>query len=188
MDFPTLKNRVQQRLTQFHSLREQETRLRKEVQSLKQLQEARQLVSEIIKNTAQRIQTNAHQQIAAVVTDCLQSIWGYGVRFGIVFEQKRNKTETSFVIYDQFQNEIDPLSDGGGLIDVVSFALRLCCLVMTIPAKRRLLLLDEPFKHLSIEHREAIAQLLERLARDLEIQFVLVTHWQDLQLGKIIQL
>jgi DNA repair exonuclease SbcCD ATPase subunit len=48
--------------------------------------------------------------------------------------------------------------------------------------------LDEPFKFVSAGHRTAVRGMIEGLARDLTVQFIMVTHINELRCGKIIEL
>jgi len=144
---------------------------------------------EILQRLAQQTQQQVHKCIAEVVTRCLDTVFGDDAyEFEIQFERKRGKTEAKLVfLRDGF--EIDPMdAAGGGVIDVCGFALRLACLILKSPPSRRLLVLDEPFKHLSKNYRPRIRCLLEALADDLKIQFIMVTHDPDLQTGKVVEL
>ena len=68
---------------------------------------------------------------------------------------------------------MDPLdSNGGGVVDVMSIALRLCC--VTLSTKARVLLLDEPFGHLRGEARDKLGELLAIIADRLNVQIIMV--------------
>ncbi len=69
---------------------------------------------------------------------------------------------------------------GGGVADVVGFVLRVIVLCMTRPKSAPVLVLDEPFRHVSNEHLRGCAQLLRELNRSAGIQFVIVTHKPEL--------
>lgn len=140
---------------------------------------------QIIQNVAQRIQQEAHSRVASIVTKCLQAI-GYDYEFKVIFERKRGKTEARLV-FMRGENEVNPRECGGAL-DVASFGLRLACLMLSRPAPRRLLVLDEPFKQVGKPHSERIGELLSRLSKDMEVQIVLVTHNQALRIGSVIDL
>ena len=142
----------------------------------------------IIQTIAATIQEEAHSKIAGVVSRCLESIFDEPYEFKITFERKRGKTEArlSFIRDDM---EIDPLSaSGGGVVDVAAFALRLACLVLSVPRKRRTLILDEPFKFLSKDYRGNTKQMLEILSVEMEVQFIMVTHIPELECGKLIEI
>lgn len=160
------------------ALSEAENRLEIAVQAQKLLQ-----------GVAEAVQQQAHQQIAAVVTRCLEAVFGEDAyEFVIQFEQKRGKTEAQLL----FRRDglcVDPTSSaGGGVVDTASFALRLACLILSRPAKRRLLVLDEPFRFLSREYRPAVRELLLTLAKELGVQIIMVTHSTELVCGKVVEL
>jgi DNA repair exonuclease SbcCD ATPase subunit len=69
-------------------------------------------------------------------------------------------------------------STGGGAGDIVSFFLRVALLV--ISGKRRLLILDEPFKGVDAERKPIALQVLKELTEDLGIQVICVTHDQKI--------
>jgi ABC-type Fe3+/spermidine/putrescine transport system ATPase subunit len=60
--------------------------------------------------------------------------------------------------------------------------------VLGHPTKRRLLVLDEPFKFLSEQYRPAIRELIEQLAQELQFQFIVVTHIKELEMGDVVVL
>lgn len=139
------------------------------------LQEARALAQAV----AERLQTRAHARISAVVTRCL-AIFREPYEFRIVVERKRGKTEARFVL-GRGGLDVDPLTaSGGGVVDVAAFALRVAAIVMRRPPGRRLLVLDEPVKHLSGGYRPAFRAVLEALASELSLQVILVTHYPEL--------
>lgn len=152
--------------------------------TLEHLGEAQRIVQHI----AQTIQQAAHDRIARIVSRCLEAVFEEPYEFHINFERKRGKTEAELTFLRNGE-KIDPLTaSGGGVVDVASFALRLACLVLTQPQKRRLLVLDEPLKHLSQNHAGRVREMLMELSMDLKVQFIMVTHQPKLQVGKVIEL
>jgi len=145
--------------------------------------------AEIIRECGQAIQTRAHEQIAAVVGKCLRAVFEENAfEFRILFETKRGKTEARLAFYMD-GNEIDPLGgSGGGALDVAAFALRLAALILSKPARRRLIVLDEPFRFLSSDYIDRAREMLRILSEDLDIQFLIVTHEQGLASGNIIRI
>jgi DNA repair exonuclease SbcCD ATPase subunit len=94
-----------------------------------------------------------------------------------VFELKRGQTEARAVLIDAQGNELDPVqSVGGGILDVVTFGLRLACLALMRPRPAQVLILDEPFRFLSEQYRENVKRLMVELSEELGIQIILVTH------------
>lgn len=144
----------------------------------------------IVQEVAEKVQQTAHKRIADVVTRCLKAVFGEeeAYEFRINFSQKRGKTEAELVFVRDGM-EVDPYDgSGGGVIDVAAFALRLACLMLSLPKRRKLLVLDEPFRFLSVDYRPQVRALLELLAKDMGIQILMVTHAPDLVCGKVIEL
>ncbi|MCH8068353.1 MAG: ATPase, partial [Candidatus Marinimicrobia bacterium] len=70
---------------------------------------------------AQNIQQQAHDQIAGVVTRCLQAVFDDSYEFHIDFERKRGRTEAQ-LYFSRNGNRLDPMSaSGGGCVDLASF-------------------------------------------------------------------
>ena len=144
----------------------------------------------ILQAAAEAVQQQAHRRLASVVTRCLKAVFGEedAYEFRIRFEQKRGKTEAQ-LLFARDGMEVDPVdAAGGGVIDVAAFALRTACLLLTVPPKRRLLVLDEPFKMLSRTYRARVRQLLITLAEEMSLQIIMVTHSEELIAGKVVEL
>lgn len=151
---------------------------------------AAQEAQRILQHAAQAVQQEAHQRISATVTRCLKAVFGPDAyTFRIRFDRKRGKTEAVLCLERGGEVLEDPVNElGGGVVDVVSFALRLAALLTGVPRRRRLLVLDEPAKHLSQEFRPAFRALLESLATELGVQILMTTHSRELVTGKVVQL
>lgn len=166
-------------------LKEEKSRLEKAYIKLENVEKSRVIIQEV----AQRIQAEAIGQITSIVSKGLQTVFDEPYTFKINFEKKRGRTEASMV-FERDGLELDPLSaSGGGVIDVAAFTLRIACLVLSRPSVRPLLILDEPFKHVSAAngYLEKVPVLLESLAEDFGIQIIMVTHIDELKVGKIIE-
>lgn len=188
MDFQQLRTQTNQLLSNYQhgcqQVKEEKEHLLTAQQHLTASQEAQLLFQEV----AKQVQQSVHQEITKVVTHCLSTIFEDSYEFAILFEKKRGKTEARPVFYRD-GNELDPLTAaGGGVCDVASFALRLACLMMQRPRVRRLLVLDEPFRHLSKNYHPKVITLLETLTERLGLQILMVTHSNGLACGKIIEL
>lgn len=140
----------------------------------------------ILQAVAQTVQTSAHDKISRVVTRCLKAV-GWDYEFKIHFDRKRGKTEARMVFLRQ-GHEVKPIeASGGGPVDIAAFALRVACLILATPKKRRLLCLDEPYRNINGQmYRERAAKLLETLSRELQIQVILATGEKWLRIGKVI--
>lgn len=179
-------NRLSFRLKESRSLVERETiRLEREREMEADLATARDLVQKV----SQQIQEQVHSRVAKLVTDCLRAVFGpEAYEFRVDFDRKRSKTEAQLVFVRDGET-LDPLSAcGGGVVDVTAFALRLACLLFSRPRKRKLLVLDESFKHVSSHYISNVAGLLEKLADEYGVQILLVTHRDELAVGTVVKL
>ena len=74
--------------------------------------------------------------------------------------------------------QISPLdASGGGVVDICSFALRLS--LWSLNKNRPVLLLDEPFKHLSRNLHGKALRMLKEVSRKLNVQIIMVSHNEE---------
>jgi DNA repair exonuclease SbcCD ATPase subunit len=133
----------------------------------------------VLQLVAKQTQENIRYKLEDIVNLSLSTVFGSRYRFQIKFEIKRGQTEAALVLFDGV-NEIDPIeSNGGGINDVLSFALRIALLILS--KNRRILILDEPMKFISADLREFCYEIMAKLSHDLGIQIICVTHEEELK-------
>ncbi len=166
-------------------VKQERTALREAIENVSAALEAQQVVQAASKAT----QEQAHRSIADVVSKCLEAVFGEeSYEFVVKFHQKRGKTEAE-LLFRRDGQEISPMkASGGGAIDIASFALRLAALMLSTPRKRKLLVMDEPFRFLSKQYRASARQLLKTLAEETGIQFIMVTHVDEFRIGSVVEL
>jgi hypothetical protein len=138
----------------------------------------------LINDVAERIQAAMHEGISGVVGLCLDAVFDDPYTFRIRFDQKRGKTEAVLELSRDGGVYDDPLNEvGGGVIDIVSFALR-CAYLLLRPGLRRVVVLDEPFRYVRGDaYRTRTRDILARLADDFGFQFVLNTDVNAFRAG-----
>jgi len=142
----------------------------------------------VLQEVAAGLQQHAHQRISRLVSECLRTVFDEPYTFRIEFTATRGRTH-AHLLFERDGATVDPLSaSGGGVVDVAAFALRLSALMLTQPPARKLLVLDEPFRFVSADYRPRCRVMLESLASELDVQIIMVTHFDDLQCGTVIQL
>jgi hypothetical protein len=190
IDLSSVRKQVDQLLLQHSNsvnrVEEEETalvRLRKDEKNAIEAQK-------ILQQVAQGVQQIAHERIAGVVTRCLKAVFGPDAyEFKVDFVSKRGKTEAEL----RFVRDGHVLSPreacGGGTVDIAAMALRLCRLMWTVPARRRILLLDEPLKSVNgAKYRRAVPELLMTLAKEMQLQIIFTTNEKEYFCGKVIRL
>lgn len=126
----------------------------------------------------------AKVQIESLVTKCLQYVFNTDIKFVIEIEELRNKANAEFYIITEADDIIiktkPELSRGGGVVDIVSLALRIAFLQIHKPPISGPLLLDEPAKHVSDEYIYNVGDFLQQTSEMFNRQILMVTHNQHL--------
>jgi DNA repair exonuclease SbcCD ATPase subunit len=180
-----IDNRLMERRASVVSLK----RERGLYDDLVQRKDTAQSANAVLQTVCAQIQTTVHKSVSDIVTRCLRAVFGEDAyEFRIIFEQKRGKAEA--VMQFVRNGEIyDPMTQsGGGVLDVAAFGLRLSALLLSSNRYRRVLILDEPFRFLSVEYRSQIRDLIETLSKELDFQFIMVTHAKELEIGDVVQI
>lgn len=129
----------------------------------------------LIQEAALETQAKLRVHLTAIATAALAAIFpDKGYEFDVQFETKRGRTECVLQLR-QGDVTTDPMvAHGGGVVDVLSFALRAS--FWSISRTRPVLVLDEPMKFLSQDLREAAADMLRDVSTKLGVQVIMVTH------------
>lgn len=131
----------------------------------------------IIQNVAQQTQESLSWYINDMVTAAIEAVFPEdGFQFFLEFVQRRGRTEADLFLADSKGNRIKPSdAEGGGLVNVVAFALRVALWSLT-KASRAVLILDEPFHFLHSRDAHAkVAELLSTISERLGLQIIMVT-------------
>jgi hypothetical protein len=141
----------------------------------------------IVQEVAAAVQQAAHGLIGTVVTRCLKSV-GFGYDFELEFVGKRGKTEVIFwFIKDGVKHRPYDMVPGGAL-DIAAFGCRLVAVMTSLPPRRRVLFLDEPFKNVQGEpYRSNLPGMLAVLADEFGFQFFMIANTTaEVDLGEVI--
>lgn len=170
-------------------VRTRDKQLEKRKQAKQQVRAAEEAVS-LIQQVAIGVQTTIHEKLAVIVSHCLESVFGTKYRFQIRFRRKRNKTSAEIYLIDEKSGEeLDTNNTvGGGIIDVAAFAMRLAVVIMAKPEPRKVLILDEPLKFVSVEYRENARMMMEAVAKEMGVQVIMITHDKELISGEVIEI
>lgn len=128
----------------------------------------------------EKCQNDLKTKIENLVTLCLQEIMGDEYGFEIKFENKRGQLESSpRILYND--KSLDPnISVGGGLIDICGAALKVIRWYLDPNRTDPIILMDEPFRHLSRSKQINASNVLNSLAETLGLQFLIITHSEEL--------
>ena len=138
--------------------------------------EARNIVAGVLAAT----QEKAKSFLEEVTTLALTTVYGDDYEFRLDFVVKRNQAEATPVVVFRGK-ELSPREEvGGGVVDVVAFALRLGMWSLTTPSTRATFLLDEPFRYVSKDKLPRVGMLLKEVSSLLGVQIIMVSHEDEL--------
>lgn len=147
----------------------------KEYKSLKEFSENLQKARAIVAEAGKYTQTYLKDYIENMVTTALQAVFEEDYQFIIDFDIKRNQVEVKF--YLQIKEQKMELKDtcGGGILDVISFILRIVLYSIQNPKPDNVIILDEPAKFLH-GRIDNFIKLVKDLSKKLGIQFIIVSQ------------
>lgn len=129
---------------------------------------------DILTRTSNLVHKSIVEKVENIVTLAIRHVYDRDFEFKLIYEQKRNNIEARPVIMeggDEYNIEED---EGGGLIDIISFALRIILWKLQ-NTTRNLFFLDEPFKWTG-SYIDKAGEMLKYLSKELRFQVVLISH------------
>lgn len=140
--------------------------------SIRRHEQAREIVRAVGLETQKQLQFH----ISDITSLALEAVFDDPYELKVDFVQRRNKTECD-LLFVRDDMEIHPLSSSGvGAIDIASFALRIASWSMKRPHTRNTIILDEPFKHLSVDLQDRASAMIKEVSDKLGLQFIIITH------------
>jgi len=156
-------------------LAESEEFLIKLKENFENLIKARFILAEVAKLT----QTKFTSYVETLVSMAIKSIFDRPFSFKVDFDLKRNKSECFLRIQEGDDEEPFVPKDelGGGMLDTISFALRIVLWSLQNPRSSNTILLDEPFKFVGQDELlDRAGQMLKEISNRMGLQFIITTH------------
>lgn len=132
-------------------------------------------VTAIVSEAAQAAQVRFAAVVAGVVTQCLNSVYPDNpYEFKLEFRESAGKTVADTLLYRDGEPLNPMASTGGGVWNVLAFALRVSLVILTAKDDtRKLMVLDEPFHFLhGVEKIRRAYETLESVGRQFGITFL----------------
>ncbi len=160
------------------ALRSQLEAAREAAREARESKERARKAAILIEAAADEARASIHGAFESIVSDALRAVLGDDYRLVVASDVKRNAAHVDFsVASDEYEEPSDPIaSRGGGVVDVLSFALRVVILELARPRVEGPLILDEPFRHVSADRVSAAADLCRAIARRFGRQVIVVSH------------
>lgn len=130
---------------------------------------------EFIKDIALKTQSQLEFHLSDMVTAGLNTVFTEPYDFIVKFLIRRGRTECD-LFFEKDGQYVDPLRFSGlGAADIAAFALR-CASWSMDKRYRNVILLDEPTKHLAVEHHHNAGKMIKTLSEKLGLQIIMITH------------
>lgn len=160
----------------LEQLEQAEAKLNEYLETIDVYEKARVLLQQ----SAEYAREQARQQMETLVTNALQYVFGPMFTFTIELEEHGNRTVAEFYVTTEYEGvrvQTKPQdSRGGGVVDIVTLALRVALMETVQPKVTGPLILDEPGKHVSNEYVYYLYEFLKSLSTMFGRQIIMVTH------------
>jgi DNA repair exonuclease SbcCD ATPase subunit len=175
-----LKSFISKEQGKRERIQEQIEENKKMIKEISEQIELNEKVSILLQKTSEFARNQAKSQIESLVTNCLQYIFENNIELKIEIEESYNKPSAEFYVITNDKDitvKTKPeLSRGGGVVDIISLALRIAFLQIHKPKIEGPLILDEPAKHVSEDYIYNVADFLKKASEMFQRQIIMVTH------------
>nr|WP_243116406.1 ATPase [Fonticella tunisiensis] len=134
----------------------------------------------LFQNVSHFAREQSKRQMEHLVTQCLQYIFDPSFEFRIEIVEKANRIEGEFYVVSKVNGQeivTRPQdSRGGGVVDVISLAIRIAMMQISEPKIQGPLILDEPAKHVSEDYIMNVADFIKQVSSIFKRQIIMVTH------------
>jgi len=134
---------------------------------------------DIINALAQKTLEQISAQIGQLVTDAIHSVFDNPYTFDMSFVNRRNQTECDLYVVRNGRRRHPLESNGGGLADVISVPFR--CTFLVLSDLHPILVLDEPYKFLSVDLQNYCFMMLKTISDQLGVQIIVVSHLNEMK-------
>jgi len=165
------------KMEQLNTRRQElEKALQKSLDNIDMLEKIRILLQKV----SEYAREQSRQQIESLVTNCLQYIFDTNIEFRIEISEVRGRPEAEFYVISNIEGNVirtkPQEARGGGVVDVISLAIRVAMLQSGGIEADGPIILDEPAKHVSDEYIIQVAEFLKQVSRMFNRQVIMVTH------------
>lgn len=154
--------------------REQLESKRKDIQDVEGKLASLKKIAGIFKKSAVSSQEYLSEYLTALVTDSIKVVFpDRNLIFKVEFSTARD-TQCNVSLEEDGKKLSLFDSEGYGVLDIISIVLRAAYIVLD--KSEKIMILDEPFRNLSVDRHEAASKMLYDLSHRLKMQIIINTH------------
>ncbi|CDZ74939.1 ATPase [Peptoniphilus sp. ING2-D1G] len=176
----TIENEINIEKGKMSIITEQFKETSSEIEKLEKYNDILSKVTVLFQKTSAYGREQAKRQIEELVTKCLQFVLETDIEFIIEITESRNIPQAEFYVvsnYDGYSIKTKPeLARGGGIVDIISIALRISFIQIHSPGIEGPLIFDEPGKHVSDDYIFNLGEFLKKSSSMFKRQVIMVTH------------
>lgn len=116
------------------------------------------------------------RNVEEIISDGISLVFGEPLEFRLNTSIKAGASAIDFEIETADGSTPVMNAEGGSLVEVISFLLRVLIILAYKPALRKVLVADEMFGGVSEENTPTLAALLRKIVDETGIQIILATH------------
>lgn len=178
--YQVLKSDLDERRGQKRALDESLARVKSQMEEEERQEVLMDQVVILLQEAADYARNQAKTQVEDLVTKCIQYIFESDSELTIEFSESRNLPVAEFFVksnYEGYSVKTKPeISRGGGVVDIISLALRIAFLEIYRPSINGPLFLDEPGKHVSEDFIFNLGEFIKEASSMFDRQIIMVTH------------
>lgn len=138
----------------------------------------------LLQLSSDHARVQAKTQLETLVTNALQYVFGSEFCFEIELSDHGGNPTAEFFVVSEWEDQViknkPQDARGGGIVDVISLALRIALIETIKPKLKGPILLDEPGKHVSEDYIVPLIEFIKSVGETFGRQVILVTHNQHL--------
>lgn len=182
MNLQNLKNLFNQKLGKLDAVTNSLSACENRVKQLELNQDTVEKSSLFLQSLSDTARIQVIEKISGLVTEVLQAVKDKNLTFKMELGTERGQPDLKFFVVDSVTGkEMDILeSCGGGIADLVSFALRVSLLLKWKPNLERVLICDEQLKFVSVQDQELAGDFIRKLSEQLGLQIIFISHSKTL--------
>ncbi len=133
--------------------------------------------SAVLHELSTAVQERFLNAIEKLISEGLTAVFEVPIAFRIKSTTRSNQVNLDFELENEDGTTTDLMdARGGGLVSLCGVLLRVVMVRLMADRVRQIMILDEPLGMLSAEYQPAAGELLRKLAHELDIQIIVVSH------------
>lgn len=176
-----LTSQLNQAKGSIDQLKKQKKTVAINIKKMEKEKERHEQAVEVLSLVQKITRDSTKNEFELLVTYALQYILDDDYKFVLELDRRGNLQELNFkIITPECPEGLELTTENsGGILDIVSLALRVVLMEVSVPKVDGFIILDESFKHLSVKYREKACNFIGELNKSLKRQIIFISHQEE---------